>query len=177
MGPGGFVVRRALHCLRGADAGEQAKGEIVMNDSLNEFMQKVANESERRSQTLDKLLSSADSSKVFGEPVTMGSYTVITASEVASGGGFGSGMGLGTPRGRRGEARAEQAGAPEDAVEGAGGGGGGGGGSMGRPVAAIVVGPEGVEVRPLLDVTKISLAALTAFGAMAVLALKMLKRS
>ena len=150
-----------------------------MNDGLNEFMQKVASESERRSQTLDKLLSSADSSKVFSEPVTLGAYTVITASEVASGGGFGSGMGFGVPRGRRDAARGE-AGAPEDAAagaqEGAGGGGGGGGGSMGRPVAAIVVGPEGVEVRPLLDVTKISLAALTAFGAMAALTLRMLAK-
>ena len=151
-----------------------------MNDGLNEFMQKVASESERRSQTLDKLLSSADSSKVFSEPVTIGSYTVITASEVASGGGFGSGMGLGVPRRRHDEARGEAAGASEGAAagaqEGAGGGGGGGGGSMGRPVAAIVVGPEGVEVRPLLDVTKISLAALTAFGAMAALTLRMLAK-
>ena len=159
-----------------------------MNDGLNEFMQNVASESERRSQTLDKILSSADSSKVFSEPVTIGSYTVITASEVASGGGFGSGMGLGVPRRRHEKARREAvgvlegaaAGASEDAAagvqEGAGGGGGGGGGSMGRPVAAIVVGPEGVEVRPLLDVTKISLAALTAFGAMAALTLRMLAK-
>ena len=151
-----------------------------MNDGLNEFMQKVASESERRSQTLDKLLSSADSSRVFSEPVTIGSYTVITASEVASGGGFGSGMGLGVPRRRHEEARREAVGVLEGAaagtLEGAGGGGGGGGGSMGRPVAAIVVGPEGVEVRPLLDVTKISLAALTAFGAMAALTLRMLAK-
>ena len=151
-----------------------------MNDGLNEFMQKVASESERRSQTLDKLLSSADSSKVFSEPVTMGSYTVITASEVASGGGFGSGMGLGVPRRRLDETRGGAAGASEGAAagaqEGAGGGGGGGGGSMGRPVAAIVIGPEGVEVKPLLDVTKISLAALTAFGAMAALTLRMLAK-
>ena len=147
-----------------------------MNDGLSEFMQRLGGESEARSQTLNKLLSSADSSRVFGEPVTVGSYTVITASEVASGGGFGSGMGFGMPRGRHDAARGEVTSALEGAVEGAGGGGGGGGGSMGRPVAAIVVGPDGVEVRPLLDVTKISLAALTAFGGMAILALKLLSK-
>ena len=47
---------------------------------------------------------------------------------------------------------------------------------MGRPVAAIVITPDGVEVKPLLDVTKVTLAALTAVGAMGLLALKILKK-
>lgn len=148
-----------------------------MNEAVSEFLQNLAKESQGRSQALDRLLSSADSSKVFGQPVTSGQYTVITASEVASGGGFGSGMGFGLPRARRGEASEEPAGASAgSAPEGAGGGGGGGGGSVGRPVAAIIVTPDGVEVKPVLDVTKVSLAALTAFGALGVLALKMLKK-
>ena len=44
--------------------------------------------------------------------------------------------------------------------------GGGGGVSGSRPVAAISIGPEGVCVQPVVDVTKIALAFLTAFGAM-----------
>jgi hypothetical protein len=47
---------------------------------------------------------------------------------------------------------------------------------MGRPVAAIVIGPDGVEVKPVLDVTKISLTALAAFGGMVALCCKMCKK-
>jgi len=146
-----------------------------MNEAIREFLQNVDKESQGRLQALDRLLSSADSTKVFGQPVTSGQYTVITASEVASGGGFGSGMGFGLPRAHRSEASEEPGTSAGNALEGAGGGGGGGGGSVGRPVAAIIVSPDGVQVKPLFDVTKVSLAALTAFGAMGVLALKMLK--
>lgn len=148
-----------------------------MNDPTSEFLQNVAKESERRAEALTRLVSSADSSKVFGQPVTAGEFTVITASEVASGGGFGSGMGLGPPRVRRSEVSEEpDASAAGSTPETVGGGGGGGGGSVGRPVAAIIVTPNGVEVKPVLDVTKVALAALTAFGTIGVLTLKMLKK-
>jgi uncharacterized spore protein YtfJ len=163
-----------------ADPTYQAKGEIVMNETVSQFLQNVEKESQGRLQALDRLLSSADSSKVFGQPVTSGQVTVITACEVASGGGFGSGMGFGLPSSRRAEVseKVDDSGGTSSAgpaSEGAGGGGGGGGGSMGRPVAAIVITPDGVEVKPVLDVTKVALTALTACGAMGVLALKMLK--
>ena len=85
-------------------------------------------------------------------------------------------MGFGLPGGRR---RGASEGSGADAVntpDQAGGGGGGGGGSMGRPVAAIVISRDGVEVKPVLDVTKVSLAALTAFGGMGILALKLLSK-
>ena len=147
-----------------------------MNEPVNELMQNLATESQGRWQAMERLLSAADASKVFSQPVTSGEYTVITASEVGSGGGFGSGMGFGLPRGRRSEASEGQGASEGTAAEGAGGGGGGGGGSMGRPVAAIVIGPDGVEVKPVLDITKVGLAALTAFGAMGILALKILKK-
>lgn len=38
---------------------------------------------------------------------------------------------------------------------------GAGGSSRGRPIAAIVISPEGVRVEPILDLTKIVLASLT----------------
>jgi len=41
---------------------------------------------------------------------------------------------------------------------GAGGGGGGGGAALGRPVAAIEIGPQGVRVEPIVDPTKIAIA-------------------
>ncbi|MCL4561015.1 MAG: hypothetical protein M1281_10410, partial [Chloroflexi bacterium] len=49
---------------------------------------------------------------------------------------------------------------------GAGGGGGGGGRTFSRPVAVIVITPEDVIVSPVVDITKIALAALTTFGFM-----------
>jgi uncharacterized cupin superfamily protein len=41
----------------------------------------------------------------------------------------------------------------------------------------FIVTPDGVQVKPVVDVTKMGLAALTAFGTMGVLAVKMLKKS
>ncbi len=42
---------------------------------------------------VDKLIATARPGAVYGEPVTSGSYTVITASEVTAAGGFGLGSG------------------------------------------------------------------------------------
>ena len=99
------------------------------------------------------IFAAAQPGAVFGPPVVSGVYTVITASEVVAGGGFGSGWGKG--------------GSAHAASDTTGGGGaGGGGGANARPVAAIVIGPDGVAVRPIFDVTKLTLAGLTAGGAL-----------
>ena len=158
-----------------------------MEGSLSEVVDSVRQESEARIRALMGFVSAADSVKVFGPPVSSGGYTVIPAAEVASGGGFGSGMGFGptqkhrmkahdgspapvAPAAPSGEADAEAGG--QD-MQGAGGGGGGGGGAMARPVAAIVIGPDGVSVRPVFDVTKLALTALGAIGAAVVLSIKL----
>ncbi|HRQ39025.1 MAG TPA: hypothetical protein PLD25_14040 [Chloroflexota bacterium] len=94
---------------------------------------------------------------VFSQPVTQGAYTVITASELTAGMGVGYGGG-----GGGGDAVPE---GQQNSV-GFGGGGGGGGGTLARPVAAIIIGPEGVRVEPIVDATKIAIAFFTAFGAM-----------
>jgi uncharacterized spore protein YtfJ len=154
-----------------------------MEGSINEVVDSVRQESEARIRALLGIVSAADSVKVFGQPVSSGGYTVIPAAEVASGGGFGSGMGFGGPPRHRmkahdGSPAPVAAAAPggeaggED-MQGAGGGGGGGGGAMARPVAAIVIGPEGVAVRPVFDVTKLALTALGALGTAVVLGLKL----
>jgi uncharacterized spore protein YtfJ len=114
----------------------------------------------------ERIFAAAQPGVVFGQPVVSGSVTVITTSEVSSGGGFGSGSGFG-----RGEPRQGQAGQPSGEAAtatppsiGGGGGLGGGGGAMARPVAVIVIGPDGVRVQPIYDVTKVALAGLAAFG-------------
>ncbi len=125
----------------------------------------------------EKIFAAAQPGAVYSQPVTAGNYTVITASEIAAGGGFGSGVGFGpaTPTAPKqpGEegAQAEQAnrgGGPTLLQHMSWGGIGGGGGSTGRPVAMIIMGPDGVTVKPVVDLTKIALAGLTAWTTMRV---------
>jgi len=104
---------------------------------------------------------------VFSEPVTAEGHTIITASEVSVGMGFGYGMGGGTSPRRAGAKMASEGETQdEEDSDGIGGGGGGGGASGGRPVAVISIGKEGVQVEPVVDVTKIALAFFTTLGSM-----------
>ena len=112
----------------------------------------------------ERIFAPAQPGVVFSEPIRQGDFTVITASEVAAGGGFGAGGGTGPVKTRRRQEQGE--GEPGPMVMGSGSGSGGGGGSTGRPVAVIVIGPDGVEVKPVVDATKIGLALITALGAM-----------
>ncbi len=107
----------------------------------------------RAAQVMERLLATADVAKVYAPPVTHGDRLLIPAAEVVAVAGFGMGSGSGWAGERAGQPR-----------RGGGGGGGGGGSSLARSVAVIVSSPEGVEVRPVLDFTKIALAALTAAG-------------
>lgn len=116
---------------------------------------------DRMAELLRELLASGGVNAAFGEPRTIGDRTVIPAAEVMH--GFGFGMGSGPGRGPGAES-----------ADG-GFGGGGGGGTRTRPVAAIVVGPQGVSVEPILDMTQIWMAALTA-GAFSLLWMKRLGR-
>jgi uncharacterized spore protein YtfJ len=111
---------------------------------------------------------------VFGDPITAGDRVVITAREIGLGGGFGWGGGTDGGAAAGGSARkpADDAEATEAGHErrgaGFGHGAGGGGGGSGRPVAIITIGPDGVEVTPILDRTKVGLAAIAAWSAVAI---------
>ncbi|MFD3167106.1 hypothetical protein [Herpetosiphon sp. NSE202] len=87
---------------------------------------------------------------IFSAPITVGPYTIITASTVAGGSGFGSGFRRMLP-----------------GMDGTAGGLGGGGGTAGRPVAVIILGPDGVTVQPIVDVTRIAMSALVVAGLVA----------
>jgi len=155
------------------------EGGIEMSEKFNEVVLTAVKNQEQAAELMEKLLAVAQPCAVYSEPVTVGEHTVITASEVSASMGFGFGIGGGTgtepaegeavsedePQGERGEAK------------GFGGGGGGGGASMGRPVAVISIGPEGVQVDPVVDATKIALAVFTTAGAMLIMLGKMLKVS
>ena len=107
--------------------------------------------------TLTEFLQTASVENVFAEPIVQGDTLVIPAAEVMAGMAFGVGSGYGSAPRQEGE---------EASPSGSGGGSGGGGGgrTFARPVAVIVVSPQGVRVEPVVDPTKIVLAALTAAG-------------
>lgn len=94
---------------------------------------------------MSRIFGEASPSTLFSAPERVGDDLVITAAAWERAGGFGFGTGEG--RGEAGDV-------------GSGQGGGGGGMSQGRPVAVIRVGPGGVEVTPVLDLTKIGLTLL-----------------
>lgn len=86
-----------------------------------------------------------------GPPTTVGDHTVIPLVETFASGGFGAGSG----------------GAAEGEGDNAGGGGGGGGGvGRSRTVALADVGPDGVKIRPVVDVTGLALPAISALAAL-----------
>jgi uncharacterized spore protein YtfJ len=64
---------------------------------------------------------------------------------------------------------------PQAQQQSVGGGPGGGGGSNGRPIAVIVIGPDGVTVKPMVDATRVALASITALGAMLMMLGKMMR--
>jgi len=118
--------------------------------------------------TLELFLETADVGRVFGEPVQYEDKIIIPAAEVLTGMGFGMGYGAGSAQGEEtAEGEGEMNGPGRGSGSGAGGGGGGAGRTLSRPVAVIIASPDGVQVQPVVDPTKIALAALTAFGFMA----------
>lgn len=105
---------------------------------------------ERAAGAFERILAAGDVAKVYGKPIQKGDTTIIPAAEILAIGGFGAGAGSGAH--------------PVSNRRAGGGGGGGGGRVLARSVAVIVATPDGVEVRPVVDFTKIALAALTAAG-------------
>lgn len=112
-------------------------------------------------ETMQRFLDTADVDVVYGEPVQNGDVLVLPSAEVLCGMGFGVGAG-------RGGDEASETG-------GEGGGGGGGGRVLSRPVAVVIITPDSVRVEPVIDPTKIALAALTAAGFMAGMFFRMLR--
>lgn len=116
--------------------------------------------------TITRLTEVAGPNAVFGAPVAQGDTTVIPCCRVSVGLGFGGGGGTGAPRAedaQSGDMHTEQA--PAQAGEGLGGGGG----SQGRPVAAIILMPDRVQIRPIVDVTRVAFAGMATAVALAFL--------
>lgn len=116
-------------------------------------------------ETMDRFLEVADVKSVYGQAIEHGDTIVIPAAELLCGMGFGAGYGYG---------KSDET---EEQGQGGGGGGGGGGRTFSRPVAVIVASPQGVRVDPVIDITKLGLAALTAMGFMLSVLARMSKHS
>ncbi len=110
--------------------------------------------------TMDQLLATADVNAVYGTHIRHGGQIIIPAAEVFAVAGFGIGSGTGTDK---------------DGGSGNGSGGGGGGRTFARPVAVVISDANGVRVKPVLDTTKLGLAALTAAGFMLATLAKMMR--
>jgi len=137
--------------------------EVVQNEQPMAALELMQN-------TMDEFLATADVHAVYGEPIEHGDKLIIPTAEVLCGMGFGvgSGSGSGTENGEEDDADSPATGS------GSGGGGGGGGRVFSRPVAVIVSDSQGVRVEPVIDITKIALASLTAAGFMAGMLVRML---
>jgi len=132
--------------------------DLVLDDSMLDYdpnLQAVED-------NLDRFMAVASVEAVYGEPIMKDDLLLIPAAEVGSAMGFGVGSGYGES-------------VSENGGEGGGSGGGGGGWNFSRPVAVIIVSPQGVRVEPVVDVTKVAIAALTTFGFMAGMMLRMLR--
>lgn len=114
--------------------------------------------------TMDMFLSAGHVQAVYGDPIENGDTLVIPSAEILSIAGFGMGSGSGVSPNE-----SESGGVNS----GSGGGGGGGGRVLSRPVAIVISSPAGVRVEPIVDVTKLGLAALTAVGFMVATMLRM----
>ena len=104
--------------------------------------------------TMAAFFDTASVDRVYGEPLAKGNLTIIPTAEVLTVMAFGAGFGVGPSD------------ESEDEGDSSGGGGGGGGKTLARPTAVVVVSPEGVYVEPVVDRTKVLLAAITALGFM-----------
>ena len=138
-----------------------------MNNEWNNIIEVGLKSQAEVKSILEKLMTVARPDTVYSQPITVGDHTVITACEISVGAGLGYGLGGGSET---------ETSAGEDQSSGAGGGGGGGGSAMGRPVAVVSIGPNGVQITPVVDATKIGLAFITALGGL-LLALSKMRRA
>ena len=106
----------------------------------------------------DRFTATARAAACFGEPMQVGEKTIIPTSEIMCTMVFGLGAG------GAGNSAGQAEGADESTgkMQGTGSGGGGGGFTRSRPVAVVVVSPDGVSVEPVVDATQIAMAGVAA---------------
>jgi uncharacterized spore protein YtfJ len=94
---------------------------------------------------LREIETTLDTKRVVGEPVTVGDYTILPLISI----GFGFGVGSGT-------------GKSEELIKGEGSGGASVGGGGMKPIAVVIIGPEGAMIEPLKGASASLMESLTA---------------
>ena len=136
-----------------------------MTEETNSTFTTAVHNQDEVTRLTERLFEVIQPETVFSKPKRTGEYTLITASEVATGLGSGYGFGSYLPPLPL-ETDQEEVEIEVEGGNSGGGGGGGGGMATGRAVAVISVGPDGVNIHPVIDKTKLGIALLSAVGSM-----------
>jgi uncharacterized spore protein YtfJ len=146
---GGFGVSVPLWARRGKDEGDEVDEDAGTRRPFDDVGEQlgVISGADQVARALER---AASGEGVVGRATTVGERAVVPLLETYAAGGFGGGSGTGVDSGSRG----------------GGGGGGGGGVGRSRAIAIAIVGPEGVKLRPVVDVTGLALPAASAVAAL-----------
>ena len=149
-----FGVPRPL--FAGARVEDTGVGPMDDDQVVEAFQRPAAYPAEKVGEALAAVAGGAGA---VGQATVVGDRTVIPLTETIFSGGFGGGGGGGVAPEPGGSG-------PGRTSVGGGAGGGGGGGGRTRTIALAVVGPDGVEIKPVVDWSGLVLAALTTLAAL-----------
>jgi hypothetical protein len=142
----GFGMSAPLWARRTSEQGDTVSEDGAREGVSDQVARRIGvlSGAEQVSRAIER---AASGEGAVGPTTTLGDQAVIPLLETYASGGFGGGAGGGP--------------------EGEGGGGGGGGGlGRSRTVAVAIVGPDGVKIRPVVDVTGLVLPAAGAIAAL-----------
>jgi uncharacterized spore protein YtfJ len=148
----GFGMSAPVWARRTSEQGDRVSDDGARQGFSDEVARRIGviSGAEQVSRALER---AASGEGAVGPTTTLGDQAVIPLLETYATGGFGGGAG---------------AGVDADSGGSGGGGGGGGGGGVGRSrtIAVAIVGPDGVKIRPVVDVTGLALPAAGAIAAL-----------
>jgi hypothetical protein len=142
----GFGMSSPLWARRTSEQGDTVNEDGAREGVSDQVARRIGvlSGAEQVSRAIER---AASGEGAVGPTTTLGDQAVIPLLETYASGGFGGGAGGG--------------------VQGDGGGGGGGGGlGRSRTIAVAMVGPDGVKIRPVIDVTGLVLPAAGAVAAL-----------
>jgi uncharacterized spore protein YtfJ len=145
----GFGMSAPLWARRTSERGDRVSEDGAREGFSDEVARRIGVLSGAE-QVLRAIERAASGEGAVGPTTTLGDQAVIPLLETYATGGFGGGAGGGVDG------------------DGGGSGGGGGGGGVGRSrtIAVAIVGPDGVRIRPVVDVTGLALPAAGAIAAL-----------
>ena len=145
----GFGMAAPLWARRTSEQGDSMSEDGARDGISDQVAHRIGilSGAEQVSRALER---AASGEGAVGPTTTLGDQAVIPLLETYASGGFGGGAGSGV----------------EGASGGGGGGGGGGGVGRSRTIAVAVVGPDGVKIRPVVDLTGLALPAAGAIAAL-----------